>query len=119
MTDDSPHDVPSATELLDAVEQFLRLDVLPTLEGRLAYHVRVSANVLAMVARQMELGPEQHRRHGERLAQLGVADDTQLAAAIRSGALDDRLDEVRRLLRQGVADKLAVANPGYTGESVP
>ena len=45
--------------------------------------------------------------------QLGVADDAALAAAIRSGELDDRMDEVRALVWQSVRDKLAVANPKY------
>ena len=47
------------------------------------------------------------------LRALGVADDAALAAAIRSGELDDRLDEVRALVWQSVRDKLAVANPKY------
>jgi hypothetical protein len=44
---------------------------------------------------------------------LGVTDDVQLAAAIRSGALDDRAEEVRELVWASVRDKLAVANPRY------
>ena len=51
--------------------------------------------------------------HAERLATLGVADDAELAAAIRSGALDDRLDDVRAVVWAGVRAKLAVANPDY------
>jgi hypothetical protein len=35
------------------------------------------------------------------------------SAAIRSGALDDRLGEVRDLVWASVRDKLAVANPNY------
>jgi hypothetical protein len=42
-----------------------------------------------------------------------VHSDAELAAAIRSGALDARADEVRAAVRAAVADKLAVANPGY------
>ena len=42
------------------------------------------------------------RRHqlrlGQRLRQLGCADDTELASRIREGGLDDRLDEVRELV---------------------
>ena len=31
---------------------------MPSLEGRNAFHARVAANALAIVARQLELGPE-------------------------------------------------------------
>jgi len=110
-----PHDVPSAVDLLGAVREFLDEDVVGATEGRVRFHARVAANAVAMVVRELELGPAMAAAHGERLARLGVADDTELAAAIRSGALDDRLEEVRAAVRESVADKLRVANPGYLG----
>jgi hypothetical protein len=109
----APHDIPSAAELLDAVRGFLESDVLPATEGRVRFHARVAANVVAMVARELALGPALAAAHVARLQALGVATDAELAAAIRSGALDDRADEVRDAVRATVADKLAVANPGY------
>jgi hypothetical protein len=108
-----PHDVPSAAELLDAVREFLELDVVANTEGRLSFHARVAANVVAMVAREITLGAVQARVHRERLASFGVASDAELATAIRNGHLDDRRDEVRHVVRAMVADKLAVANPSY------
>lgn len=42
----------------------------------------------------------------------------ELAAAIRCGELDERLDEVGWRLREHVARKLEIARPGY-GESPP
>ena len=110
---DAPHDLPSALELLAAVEGFLRDDVLPGAEGRLAFHVRVAANVLGIVGRQLELGPAQAHAHAARLAALGVTSEAELAEAIRSGSLDHRLGEVRAAVRATVAEKLAVVNPGY------
>ena len=44
---------------------------------------------------------------------LGVADDAELARRIRSGELDDRLDEVKAVVAASVRDKLTVANPRY------
>jgi Domain of unknown function (DUF6285) len=111
-----PHDAPTAAELLDAVREFLESDVLPAVEGRVRFHVRVAANVVSMVARELTLGPRQAEEHLQRLARLGVSDEAGLAEAIRSGALDDRLDEVRAVVRATVADKLAVANPRYLGD---
>jgi Domain of unknown function (DUF6285) len=115
----SPHDIPSAAELLDAVAEFLASDVLPATEGRVRFHVRVAANVVGMVARELVLGPAQAAAHASRLEALGVHSDAELAAAIRSGALDGRAQEVRDAVRATVADKLAVANPGYLAGDEP
>jgi hypothetical protein len=109
----APHDAPSAAELLEAVREWLDRDVIPTTEGRLRFHARVASNVLGMVEREIELGPEQEARHRARLAQLGVSDDVELAAAIRRREFDDRAEELRALLAESVLDKLAVANPRY------
>jgi hypothetical protein len=103
-------------QLVESVREWLERDVMASTDGRLKFHARVAANVLAMVERELELGPDQAERHAARLARLGVADDAELAVAIRSGALDDRLDEVRALVRDSVRDKLAVANPGYLAD---
>jgi hypothetical protein len=113
----APHDAPSAAQLVEAVREWLERDVMPSTEGRLRFHARVAANVLAIVERELELGDEQAARHGARLDLLGVADDAELAERIRSGVLDDRLDEVRELVRASVIDKLDVANPAYGNRS--
>ncbi|BAN02570.1 DUF6285 domain-containing protein [Ilumatobacter coccineus] len=114
MTDPvNPHDVPTAAQLVESVREWLERDVSPATDGRLRFHTRVAVNVLAMVERELELGDSHAQAHGARLEQLGMADDAELAAAIRNGDLDDRLDEVRGLLAATVADKLAVANPKY------
>jgi len=42
--------------LLDAVRQFLTKQVMPATGGQLAFHARVAANVLGIVARELELG---------------------------------------------------------------
>jgi aminoglycoside phosphotransferase (APT) family kinase protein len=110
---DMPHDRPTAPELLHAVEEFLRTDVITASEGRGAFLARVAANVVAMVARQLALGPTQAAAHRHRLQRLGVQDDSELAMSIRGGGFDDRFEELRAVLREAVTDKLAVANPGY------
>ena len=109
----APHDPPDLPTLLDAVRMFLTDEVEPQAEGRLRYHLKVAANVLAIAQRELALGEGQARAHRERLQRLGFESDTQLAAAIRSGTLDDRAEELARELREAVADKLAVARPGY------
>ena len=110
----SLHDAPTAAQLVEAVREFLEGDVMATTEGRVQFHARVAARVLATVER--ELGATalaDLAAHAERLARLGMADDTELAAAIRSGAMDDRLDEVRQAVWSDVLAKVRVANPSY------
>ena len=109
----APHDVPTAAELVEAVREFLERDVLPEAEGRVRFHGQVAVRVLAMVERELVLGPSQTEAHVSRLASLGVTSDAELAAAIRSGELDDRYDEVKAVVLATVEDKLRVANPGH------
>ncbi|MCU1398619.1 MAG: hypothetical protein JWN62_1728 [Acidimicrobiales bacterium] len=114
-----PHDAPSAQEMLAAVREWMENDVLASTEGRLNFHTRVAINVLAMVERELELGPEQAAAHAERLAALGFEDDRALAAAIRSGAIDDDPTlavQVRAEVLASVIDKLRVANPKYLSD---
>ncbi|MGI8331464.1 DUF6285 domain-containing protein [Actinomadura scrupuli] len=108
-----PHDAPDAAELVAAVREFLRDEVLPTAQDRVRFHCLVAISALAMVEREMELGPAQAAAHRERLAALGFDGDAELAAAIRTGLLDDRRPEVETALLDAVRAKLAVANPAY------
>jgi hypothetical protein len=95
------------------VREFLSQELEPQLEGRLRWHTKVAANVLAVVERELRLGPEQAERHRQRLERLGFDSNAALAEAIRAGRLDDRLDRVAEELRDMVADKLAVARPQH------
>jgi hypothetical protein len=104
---------PTAEELLEAVREFLERDVMDATEGRVRFHTRVAVNVLAMVERELALGPAHTEAARARLTALGYEDDAALAAAIRSGELDDRWDEVKAAVWDTVRDRLAVANPGY------
>jgi hypothetical protein len=108
-----PHDRPRLDELLRAVRDFLAQDVVAGAEGTLRFHARVAANVLAIVERELALGPDQARAHAERLRALGFDSDAELARAIRAGELDGRLGEVTAAIRDAVRDKLAVANPKH------
>ena len=111
-----PHDPPSAQQLVESVREWLERDVLASTTGRVQFHTRVAINVLAMVERELELGPAQATDHRDRLQALGFADDAGLAAAIRSGVVDDdgpQAGAVRDAVWASVRDKLIVANPRY------
>jgi hypothetical protein len=69
------HGRPTASELLEAVREFLTGQVMPASTGRLAFHARVAANVLSIVAREIELGaiPSDAGLAGTVAAKLAVA----------------------------------------------
>jgi aminoglycoside phosphotransferase (APT) family kinase protein len=81
----APHGRPTASELLEAVREYLTGSVMPATTGQVAFHARVAANVLAIVARELELGH----------------DDVPSSPPAGGG------------LAECVAARLAVANPRY------
>lgn len=102
---------PTAAELVAAVADFLDNDVRSSTDGQVSFHARVAANVLRIVER--ELTDDSGAEVTGLLADLGFADEVQLAAAIRAGNLDDRADQVLPTLRALVRHRLAIAHPGY------
>jgi aminoglycoside phosphotransferase (APT) family kinase protein len=107
------HGHPTAAELVGAVAMFLREDVMVATEGRLNFLARVSAGVLDGVGRELLLGPEQERRHRERLAAFAQDDQAGLAAAIRAGVIEVDDPALLAAVRAAVTDRLTVANPRY------
>lgn len=105
------HGRPTAAELVAAVADFLDSDVREATSGQVNFHARVAANALRTVERELLTGDptDVHRR----LAELGFDDESQLAAAIRHGELDEHAVEVAACLRCLVSHRLAVAHPGY------
>lgn len=104
---------PTAAELVEAVREWVEGDVRESTEGRVAFYTRIAANALHMVERELALGPAHVAAHAAGLAQLGVADDAELAAGIREGRFDDRAEEVRQVVGAAVRAQLHVANPAW------
>lgn len=116
-------DRPTAAELVQAVREFLEHDVMASsTDRRVQFHARVAANALGMVERELTSGRELVDAERVRAAALLGHDDEvellerELAARIRDGSLDDRVDAVRDHVRATVREKLLVANPGYLPE---
>ena len=112
-------DRPTAAELVAAVREFLEHDVMAATEGRVQFHTRVAVNALGMIERELTIGPAFAEAEALRAAALlghpgEIRElERELAARIRDGSLDDRLDAVREHVRATVREKLLVANPGY------
>lgn len=102
---------PTAAELVGAVAMFLETDVRAACGGQVGFHARVAANVLRTVERELltRTAPSVQ----DALTALGVADEADLADAIRTGALDDRPEDVMSCLRLLVEHRLTIDHPGY------
>jgi len=110
---------PTAAELIDAVSEFLSRDLGPTLTGRLAFHARVAANVLAIVRRELTLGPEADRSDAARLAALLNPDgepsalNEELCRRIAAGEIAPDDPALVDHLWATTLDTLAIDQPGY------
>jgi hypothetical protein len=94
-------DRPTALELLEAVEEFLSSEVLPTLDDqRLKFRTLVAMNALGIARR--ELDADEPGLHEDELREL--------ARRIRAGEISD---DTHAVLKEHVAAKLRVSNPKY------
>jgi aminoglycoside phosphotransferase (APT) family kinase protein len=109
----APFGRPTAAELVEAVQEYLDREVMDRSAGRAGYQARIARNVLALVARELRLGPALAPAHRDRLEALGFDNDRNLAAAIRSGGCDDDWSAVGAALAASARAQLLVANPSY------
>jgi hypothetical protein len=110
---------PATPELIDAVSEFLTREVAPQLGGRLAFHLRVAVNVLAIVRRELTLGPGADAREAARLAELLGHDgdlaslNQRLVQRISAGAFDDDDAALVAHLWATTLDTVAIDQPAY------
>lgn len=112
------HTFPDATQIVDAVREFLREEVMPATEGAVSFHARVAANLLDTLARELALGEAGEQRYTAALAGLGCRDEDDLALRIRSRDLGPDDPGLVKALWTITDDRLAVANPGYLDDDV-
>jgi hypothetical protein len=94
-------DRPRATELVEAVWEFLSTEVLPTVDDqRLKFRTLVAMNALAIARRELESDE----------TDLSDEELRDLAQRIRAG---DVPADAHATLRAHVAAKLRVSNPAY------
>ena len=99
------HGRPTAAELVEAVRAHLDDVVAPQLDGAAAFQLKVAGNALGIVERELRIRPT---------SGLSADEETELAAAIRSGDQPD--PAVVAQLRAAVVDRLRVANPRWLHE---
>ncbi len=115
-------DRPTAAELLGAIADFLREEATPALdrtEPRLGFQMRVAVNSLAILEREVRLGPAADAREHERLVGLLGHEapleelNRELAHQLRSGERDESDTALMTHLEATIADKIAIANPKW------
>lgn len=113
---------PESAELLDAVIALLRDEVVPALDGRLAFDVRVAARAASIVKRELELGPVLEAQAGRRLRALLQVDSDNLAELndllcerLEAGALGLASPGLVEHLWQTTLQQLAIDQPRYPG----
>lgn len=114
-------DQPSMRELVEAVRDFLEQKAMPELKGHTAFHARVAANALSIVARELEQGPQSAKDELERLSKLLGHDGTleelnrELCKSIRNGAFTLDTPGLAEHLTITTREKVAIDQPGYSG----
>lgn len=117
---------PDIKQLLQIVTEFLRSEIMPNVDGARSFHVRVAANALDIVRREVEqlnAFPVQER---ERLLALpglaseGDAPDTdalyeRLCDALAEGRLNETDTGLMDFLWELSLHQLAVDQPKYSG----
>jgi len=114
-------DQPSVLELVKAVQSFIETKAMPELKGHTAFHARVAANALGIVARELELGPKAAEIERTQLAGLlgheGSIEDLnrELCNRIRTGKIDVESEALRQHLELTTLDKVSIDQPNYSG----
>jgi hypothetical protein len=112
-------DEPTPTELIKAVAEFLRTEIVPVIKGHNAFKLRVGINALDLVTRQLALEQGSDAAEAARLKQLLDADgplvelNRGLSEKIANGELDLQTPGLADHLWQTTMDKLAVDQPNY------
>ena len=130
-------DRPTSVELLEAAADFVDREIVPAIEGARQFQARVVANVMRIVAREIQMedpavrvevkalarllgrdAPHLHSLDDLRKASASMAE--QLSARIRAGDADSGSwrAEVLNVVRQSVEDKLKIANPRYLEKDI-
>jgi hypothetical protein len=114
-------DQPSMRELVEAVRDFLEQKAMPELTGHTAFHARVAANALSIVARELEHGSQSAKDETARLTELlghgGTLEELnrELCRRIRDGAFTLDTPGLAEHLSITTREKVAIDQPGYSG----
>jgi len=113
--------LPMSLELIESVIDFLREDIVPSTNGRNQFLSRVSANSLAIVKRELQLGSLVRENETKRLQGIyGSKDERKklrwrLTNSLRDGSQSLEDQKVMDHLRQSTFDQITIDQPRYNG----
>ena len=108
---------PTSAVMLDGVVQYLRSEALPATGGD--FNMRVSINILELVARELRQQDDAEAREHQRLVSLiGAGELEALRDAFCGGIADGSFDitdpKVAQHLRLTAMDRIAIDQPRYS-----
>lgn len=115
---------PRSVELIAAVNEFLEKEVMPQLDARTAFHMKVTTNVLNIVSRELAQGNDFNETTTELITSFlklpSTNDDLEasyLALCQHIENTDTALDDpsLLSMLKQITLKRLAIDNPKYSG----
>ena len=112
-------DEPTPTELIKAVADFLRNEIVPEIKGHNAFKLRVGINALDLVTRQLTMAEDSDAAELVRLKRLLGMDGALIdlnrtrSEKIAKGEVDLNTPGLAEHLWQTTMDKLAVDQPNY------
>lgn len=112
-------DKPSGDRLLEAVARLLRDEIMPALDGALAFKARVAANAIDLAIREIAGRTDLEAAERDRLARLLGHDgdlaelNGRLCEAIRGGSVTLDTPGLSAHLWQSTLGKLAIEQPSY------
>lgn len=115
------HDRPSLPEILKSVRELLDA-IGPKVAPEVRHDVRIGAFLLGIAEREVVSGAALDARAEKDLAAFLDEDaprgelEKRLAARLRGGELDDRLEDVLALLLPQIADKARIVRPSAVDE---
>jgi hypothetical protein len=114
-----PLSLSPAADVLATIRAYLEQEILPHLRDDKWFNVKVAANMLATVERELRQGPAADSAERARLAALTGADGTLaelnrvLAEAVRDGKIATDDPQLLDHLRRTTAAALAINNPQW------
>jgi hypothetical protein len=112
---------PDLQEILRTVRE-LTVELMPHVDAKAKYDLRVAAYLLEMAERELTEGPALERKQRAQLEKLLgheandalLADlEAELATRLRKGELDDRFDDVLAMVLEQTADSVRIVKPSH------
>ena len=117
-------DKPDITDLMQSVKDFVGEEIASQLSGHAAFSARVAGNVLALMQRELDLGPRFRMAEQARLEALLNESGTLevlnriLCDKIAEGALGPEDEGLMDHLKRTTMGKLAIDQPTYAGYQI-